>query len=447
MRKSIPFLLLLIFATFSGCLVIENPFTKIPPGIWRATLDLSGKQPLNDVQQTNVEDDDIQRNLSSISESTLPFTFEVKYLEDDPETFYIEIINGKERIRVDDISFGRTREKAIDTIRINFPHFDTYITGTFSERVINGYWVVNYKENYKIPFKAVFGENYRFTELTTQTKANLSGKWAATFGLSEDDPYPAIAEFSQNNNKLTGTFRTETGDYRFLEGTVQEDKFYLSCFDGAHAFLYTGKIVSRDSILGSFRSGNHYTSTWEAVKDENASLQHPDSLTFMNPGYDKFSFSFPDTEGNMVSLEDEQFEGKVKIIQIMGTWCPNCLDETTFLKEFLQTHRSKDLAVIGLAFERYDDEKKNAAIVKQYLKSQNIPYPILVAGNYNKKEAAKALPMLSDIVSYPTLIFLNKENEVVRIHTGFNGPATSGYEDFKDEFDSFVSSLTNSREL
>jgi thiol-disulfide isomerase/thioredoxin len=442
-------LIILVFslAATTGCLVIENQFAKIPPGTWRATLDLSGKQPMTSTQQANIDDEDIERNPNSISETILPFTMEVKYYEDKPDDFYIEIINGRERIRVDDITFGRTKERATDTLRINFPHFDTYITGTFSERVIKGYWVVNYKENYKIPFKAVFGENYRFTELSSAPKADLSGKWATIFGLSDKDPYPAIGEFSQNNNSLTGTFRTETGDYRFLEGTVQEDKFYLSCFDGAHAFLYNGKIISNDSIIGSFRSGNHYTTTWEAVKNEAAELQHPDSLTFMNPGYDKFSFTFPDTKGQMISLDDEAFQGKVKIIQILGTWCPNCLDETTFLKEYLKTHNNDKLAVIGLAFERYKDQEKNAAIVEQYIKTQQVPYPILLAGKYDKKEAAIALPMLSDIVSYPTMIFLNKDNEVIRIHTGFNGPATTEYEEFKQDFEKFVGSLTNSKEL
>ncbi|MCB0663151.1 MAG: redoxin family protein, partial [Saprospiraceae bacterium] len=347
----------------------------------------------------------------------------------------------------DDITFGRSKEKAIDSIRINFPHFDSYIIGNFQERIIKGFWVVNYKEDYKIPFKAKFGEDFRFTELNKAPRADLTGKWAATFGLSDSESYPAIGEFSQNNNKITGTFRTETGDYRFLEGTVLDNKFYLSCFDGAHAFLYSGKIINQDSIIGSFRSGNHYTSTWEAVRNPNATLQHPDSLTFMNPGYDAFSFTFPDVNGTMVSLSDEQFQGKAKIIQIMGTWCPNCLDETTFLKEYLKKHPDANLAVIALAFERYNEQEKNAKVVRDYIKSQQVPYPILLAGKSNKKDAAAALPMLSAIVSYPTMIFLNKDNEVIRIHTGFNGPATSKYPQFKEEFETFVGSLAKSREL
>jgi thiol-disulfide isomerase/thioredoxin len=428
-------------------LVIEHPFAKIPAGYWRATLDLSGNQEISGLQQTNVDDEDINRNLEAIKETELPFVMEVKYYEDKPDDFYIEIINGTERIRVDDIQFGRSKERAIDTVRIDFPHFDTYIIATFRERFLNGHWVVNYKENYKIPFKAKFGEDFRFTELNTEPKTDLTGKWAATFGLSDSEPYPAIGEFNQNNNNLTGTFLTETGDYRFLEGTVQEDKFFLSCFDGAHAFLYNGKILNKDSIIGSFRSGNHYISTWEAIRNNQASLQNPDSLTFMNPGFEKFDFKFEDSDGNMVSLSDPQFEGKAKIIQIMGSWCPNCLDETSFLKEYLKNNDTNQLAIIGLAFERYKDREKNKEIIARYKKEQNIPYPILLAGSYDKKAAAEALPMLSAIVSYPTMIFLNKDNEVVRIHTGFSGPATSVYPEFKRDFEQFTQRLMNEKDL
>ncbi|MDV7401472.1 hypothetical protein RZS08_59185, partial [Arthrospira platensis SPKY1] len=100
----------------------------------------------------------------------------------------------------------------------------------YENDVLGGEWVVNYKENYRIPFVAHFGQGYRFTQLRKTPDMDLSGKWEVNFGLDTDAPYPAVGEFRQEGNQLYGTFLTETGDYRFLEGTVQADKFYLSCF-------------------------------------------------------------------------------------------------------------------------------------------------------------------------------------------------------------------------
>lgn len=420
---------------FSACLVMENTFTKLPPGIWRATLQL---QPPDAPSAEKKEDVSI-KSFEETASTELPFLMEVKYTDDD--NFYIEIINGKERIRADEIKFGRDRSRAMDTIRIDFPLFDSYIRGRFQERVIRGEWVVNYKENYSIPFVAEYGRDFRFTNLKKPPTADLSGKWQATFGLDEEKPYAAVGEFTQNDNQLSGTFLTETGDYRYLDGTVQGDKFYLSCFDGSHAFLFEGKILAADSIVGTFKSGTHYKTTWEAMRNEKAKLADPDSLTFLKDGFEKIEFSFENTEGQMISLDAPQYSGKVKILQIMGTWCPNCLDETNFLLEYLKHDQGSQVAVIGLAFEKYKEKEKAMTALRTYKNRLGIDYELLLAGYANKKEAAEKLPMLNAISSYPTMIFVDKNDKVRRIHTGFSGPATSEFADFKNDFINFVGQL------
>ena len=107
----------------------------------------------------------------------LPFNFEVIY--DNDTSFHIEIINGQERITVpaEHISFGRNRQRAQDTIRIDFPVFDSYITGAFAGNIIQGQWVVKNRENYAIPFVAKQGKRYRFTPLRKTPTTDMSGKW------------------------------------------------------------------------------------------------------------------------------------------------------------------------------------------------------------------------------------------------------------------------------
>ncbi len=433
--RFLPLLLLL-----TGCFVIENQYEGIAPGPWRAELALVPKSKAAIKENPRKRDDNLERQMSEIIDGSLPFVFEAKKTADGKD--YIEIINGEERITVNEVSFGRDRSTGRDTLWIDFPLYDSYIQANIDEKLINGFWVVKTKDNYKIPFSAKFGQNHRFTRIDKTPGSDLSGKWEVTFGLEEDQPYPAIGEFVQKGNKLTGTFITETGDYRFLEGTVQENKFFLSTFDGAHAFLFSGKILPDNSLIGSFRSGSHYRTTWKAVKNLEATLTSPDSLTYLLPGYDAVEFSFPNTEGEMVSINDPIYNGKAKIVQIFGTWCPNCRDETEFLKDYLNKNPNEDLEVIALAFEKYKDPKKSIATISKYKNHFELPYEMLSAGYYNKKEAQKSLPMLNAIISYPTMIFLDKNNKVQKIHTGFSGPATSQFKAFKKDFDETIALIT-----
>lgn len=434
------FLFLPLFAVFfSSCFVMENSYSTIPPGIWRGTLELVPKEVVMS------EDDEPSKNLvdnqfEEVSEGELPFNFEVIYKNETE--FYIEIINGEERIRLDDISTFRDRATNNDTIIIQFPIYGTYIKAAYEDGLIEGkFYDPGRSATYAIPFRAKHGRAHRFTQLKKEPLLDVSGKWETTFSVDKTEPYPAIGEFKQEKNKLTGTFLTETGDYRFLEGTVQANKMYLSVFDGSHAFLFEAKLMEDSSLIGSFRSGNHYKTLWEAKRNPSFKLINPDSLTYLNEGYEAIDFTFENPDGKMISINDEQYQGKIKIIQIFGTWCPNCWDETNFLVDYLNKNPNKNLEVIALAFEKHKEKEKAMNAIQTYKEKLELPYEILYAGVSSKKEAEKSLPMLNHILSFPTMIFIDKQNKVRRIHTGFSGPATSVYEGFTKDFDDFVKEL------
>ena len=432
--------LLLVAVLLTTCTFVQERYPALPPGPYRGQLALEYNpvtpnpkgQPLPEKQ--NLEFDEV-------TEGQLPFTFDVIYETDT--TFRMELHNGAETIVVpaEHISSGRDQRAGRDTVRIDFPVYDTYISAYHEENVIEGVWVVNYRENYRIPFKADFGKNHRFTVLRKAPKEDISGTWAVTFGTETDDPYPGIAEFQQDGNHLTGTFRTETGDYRFLEGTVQADKVYLSVFDGSHAFLFEAKIRDDGSLTGTFRSGRHYITNWTATRDDEATLRSPDELTNMIEDV-PLSFSFPTVDGDTVSLEDATYQGRPKLIKIMGTWCPNCREQADFLKDYLANNDTGDLAVIALAFERYgtDDDRSRAAI-RRYEDNMNAPWPVLLAGPSDKAAAGRALPMLNKVISYPTLLFVDRDNKVRRIHTGYNGEATSKFAEWEESFAASVADL------
>ncbi len=423
----------------SSCLVMENQYATIPPGIWRATLELVPREIV--MSQDGEPYKDLKNNqFEEVSDGELPFNFEVIYKNETE--FYIEIHNGEERIRLDDITTFHSKVTGRDTIIIRFPVYGTYIEAAFEDGLIEGkFFDPARSTNYAIPFRAKHGKAHRFTQLKKEPLFDISGKWETTFGLDKEETYKAIGEFAQNNNELTGTFITETGDYRYMQGTVQANKMYLSVFDGSHAFLFEAKLMEDSSLFGSFRSGNHYKTLWEARKNSNFELANPDSLTFLNDGYETVDFTFENPDGKVISINDKKYQNKIKIVQIFGTWCPNCRDETNFLVNYLKENETEGLEVIALAFEKYKEKEKAMNAIKTYKEKFEIPYEILHAGISNKNEAAKSLPMLNHILSFPTMIFIDRQNNVRRIHTGFSGPATSYYEDFTKDFDLFVKEL------
>ncbi len=433
--------ILSLLLTLSSCLRFENTYSKIPPGPWRAILQLDPSTVTPNPKGEPLEDK-LNLSFDEVTNGELPFNFEVEYTDDT--TFQVVLLNGDERIVSRDISFGRSKSRAKDSIVINFPIYDTYIVGLYEEGIIEGEWVVNYREKYSIPFIARFGMDYRFTQIPKPAALDLTGTWEVTFGPGGDEsaPFAGIGEFVQEGNDLKGTFRTETGDYRYLHGVVSDDKAYLSVFDGAHAFLFEAKIdASAATMVGSFRSGKHYRTVWQASRNEEATLTSPYQLTNVLDAGQPIDFAFINPQGDSIRLSDPTFDGKAKLVQIFGTWCPNCRDETQFLKQYLAANDLPNLEVLCIGFLRYRKEEKSLAALERFKTQMDIPYPVLYGGYYDKAEASARLPMLNKIISYPTLLLIDGENRVRKVHTGFNGPATSKYEEFKQEFDESVQQL------
>jgi peroxiredoxin len=299
------------------------------------------------------------------------------------------------------------------------------------------------KESYDriVPFKA-FKDNKRF-KIVNDVKHNVSGNWETVFSKGLEGEYIAKGIFRQNGNNVTGTFRTTTGDYRYLEGIIEGDSLKLSTFDGAHAFLFVAKLTD-STMVGDFYSGNHWKEPFVAKLNNNYELPSAEKLTYLKDGYDTLEFTFPDENNNLISLNDKRFKNKVVVIQIMGTWCPNCLDESTFLSKYYNENKQKGVEVIALAFEVAKTKELAFKSVKRLKNKLNIAYPILLArtGSEDKKLAHEKLPMLNHIISFPTTIFVDKKGTVRKIHTGFNGPATGQlYADFKVEFKNYVEAL------
>ena len=370
-----------------------------------------------------------------VSESQfLPFNFTLS-LNDDGK-YIMEMRNGEEVIQVDEIKTDG------DSLYIRMPIFEGHLSGTFTEHGMQGNFIEEGKER-SVPFRASHGEKERF-KVDKDATVNISGIWETYFNVNTEGEYPAKGIFMQNGNKVKGTFRTKTGDYRYLDGVVTGDSLKLSAFDGSHVFLFMAQVT--DSTLdGTFYSGRHSVQEFLGARNEAFELPDVDSLTYLREGYDKFNFSFPDTSGKMVSLSDPQFKGKPVLVQIMGTWCTNCLDETRFYVDFLEKNPHMNVELVALAFEYAKTKEKAFEGITRLKDRTGVDYPILLAqyGTSNKQKANEKLPMLNHIISYPTTIYIDKNGRVKKIHTGFNGPATGEkYEQFKKQFAETLQELT-----
>lgn len=328
--------------------------------------------------------------------------------------------NGADTVFYNDI---RLKE---DSLIIGFDYYDSYLrskvnldgslSGKWSRRAPGG-------ERSILPLTAVKGESFRYPK-TSPEKYNFDGTWNATFS-DEDGTFPAQGTFvSQPGGKLFGTFRTETGDYRFLEGFYSDSSFTLSTFDGAHAFLFKAKLKPDGSLEGDFWSRDTYHATWSAEKGE-AELRNPLQISAEEAIGKPMEFAFPNIKGDTVRASDSQFQNKPMLVYLFGSWCPNCADETNMLREiYAEEYSDTDLEVVGLAYEFTGDFESDAKMVGRYKTRFNIPWTLLVAGVNDKNQAAETLPFLDTIVSYPTSIFVDRNHKINAIHVGFNGPAT-----------------------
>ena len=358
----------------------------------------------------------------------LPFFIEEENIKNEVMRYSVK--NGDEKIP---LNFKALKN---DTIQLSFKEMSSHLKIIYSDsNHFSGFWIDERKAS-KYPISGVRGAFKRFESTAVTSSKEIHRSYEIVFGRDKGT-WPAIGLFKQRGDVLTGTFLTETGDYRYLEGNVFGDQLYLSCFDGAHAFVFTAKIFG-DSLSGKFYSGPNYKTDWSGIKNDAAEIGDPNKLTYLvDKTYDLTEIKF---KSRIVGNQKIKFQNHaLTILQIMGSWCPNCLDETNYFKALHQKYEDKGLQIIALGFESQKTRRKRKKHLTRFKERANIPYPVYLAGNASKKEASKVFPMLNGISSFPTTLFVNKKGDIIHIHTGFYGPGTGIYYDrYKKETETII---------
>lgn len=364
----------------------------------------------------------------------LPFKLEVVHLG-DRDLLFIE--NGSERLAVEDVQVEG------HTLRARMPGYENILTAKIDGPQLRGEVLLVKRDgnNQVIPFSAQHGVEYRFFGHPSPGTGNVTGRWAVTFAEPGGKSSPGVAELHQENGIVTGTILTPTGDHRYLAGELHDGELRLSTFDGAHAYLYEARLDPSGTLGGTFWSGLASRQGFVAHRDEQANLDSAPA-TALRSDASRLEFTFPDLDGHMVSLADPRFAGKVVVITLAGSWCPNCHDEAAFLAPWYQRNRVRGLEVISLMFEHFGDFERAAAATRQFNEDFGIDYTTLIAGVSDKDDAAKKLPQLDAVYAFPTTIFVDRAGRVRYIHTGFAGPATGAhYRKLTQDFDSMLEQL------
>ncbi|HEV7358275.1 MAG TPA: TlpA disulfide reductase family protein [Steroidobacteraceae bacterium] len=350
----------------------------------------------------------------------LPFGLELAQKDSKPVGY---LINGEERLLLSEVKIAGSH------LEIRMPGYENVLKADAAGNQLLGeiFLVKPNEKNQHVPLRATLGDRYRFFKTPVSDNADVSGRWAVKFIDDSGVPEVALGEFSQSHDFVSGTILTTTGDHRYLAGQVKGDELYLSTFDGAHVFLYKAKITADGGLDGDWWSGLAFHEKWVGKRDAAAKLPDAYGVTAMRAGVKQFDFVFPDLDGKTVSSKDAQFRGKVLIVALAGSWCPNCHDEAAFLEPLYKEYRGKGLEIVSLQFEHFGDFPRAAEATKRFRQHYGIEYTTLIAGISDKDEAGKKLPMLQSFVAFPTTVFIDRKGNVRKIHTGYTGPATGDH--------------------
>ncbi len=387
-----PLALLTLLLLLASCATAPAP--ELRPGSWQAWLDSPGGE--------------------------LPFVLE---LRGEGASLEATLVNGEEHAPVSHAAL----DGSVLTLRID-PYGATVVATLSPDGSrLDGRWAKTAAAgaNSGLEFHASRDERPRFGEAAAadpETIARIDGRWSVKF---ESDDQPAVGIFRvAGDGTASGTFLTTTGDYRYLSGHVHGARLRLSTFDGAHAFLFDATLQDDGTLAGEFWSRDNWHENWSARKDQGAALPDAFELTRWVGGTELSDVVFPDLDGRPTSLDDPRFAGRARIVEIFGSWCPNCNDATRFLVELDRTYRDRGLSIVGLAFEMTGELERDTEQVRLYAEHHGADYPMLIGGVSDKQEASRSFPLLDRIRSFPTTIFMDADGRVRAVHQGYAGPAT-----------------------
>ena len=258
---------------------------------------------------------------------------------------------------------------------------------------------------------------------------NIAGVWTIPNESPKGEHAWRLIVQQQGAHASAAILRVD-GDTGALVGNFSDGKWILNHFDGARASVAEITPKEDGSLDVELRGFKNPPKHFNAVRSELAKSKglpeptDPEEHTRVKDANEPFQFSFLDLNGKLVSNTDPQFRGKVVIVNVTGSWCPNCHDEAPFLVELYRKYHAQGLEIVALDFEE-PEQRKDPTRLQAFIKKYGIEYNYLLAGE--PSELQTKLPQAVNLNSWPTTFFLDRDGKVRAIHAGFAAPASGEF--------------------
>ena len=343
----------------------------------------------------------------NVNGSDIPFRFE---LAGDGANVSGTFFNGDERYN--------STAGLLDhnTLELKWDYFASKLTATVSGDRLDGSYERG--RGRPIPFHAEKGA----AKPADPKAPSIDGLWILEDVKSSKGESAWNFIVKQNGGNAAASILRIDGDTGTLTGSYHDGKFVLSHFSGQRPARIevslnpdgTLKVVDGKNIMTGIRPAEAHAKSLPEPTD-------PLTHTGVKNASERFHFSFKDLNGNLVSDTDARFKDKVVLVDVMGSWCPNCHDETPFLTDLYRKYRSQGLEIVALSFEEAD-QLKDPARLRAFIKRYGIDYTVLLCGT--TEEAKEKLSQTQNWDSWPTTFFLGRDGRVRAVHAGFPSKAS-----------------------
>ncbi len=357
----------------------------------------------------------------------IPFRMEVSA---DGGTVKGNFFNGEERVPS---TGGQLQE---GSLRLKFDQYGSRLEANVAEGALEGRYV---RDGRSYQFRA-----HRVAATPPASAAgsvpNIDGLWEIPTKSSKGESAWRLI-VRQKGAEVSAAILRVDGDTGALTGEWRDGKFVLSHFSGARPNLLE-VTPAADGSLEIVQNGRTKLTALRPASARAQGLGEPTDPfhhTGLKDPSAPLAIAFPDLDGRTVSLSDARFRGKVVVLAISGSWCPNCHDEAPFLEELYRQYRAHGLEVVALSFEEAD-QLKTLARLRAFIKQYGIDYTVLVPGE--PAQLAEKLPQAENLNSWPTTFFIGRDGRVRGVHAGFAGRASGEfYTQTKREVTNLVESL------
>jgi len=346
------------------------------------------------------------------------------------------LFNGQDKVVASGASFQN------GSLVLNFDSYAAKLEAKLQDGALVGQYGPMLKKTY--PVTAHRHSSGQVESVIGAAPPSINGLWEVAVKSSKGEQAWRLIVQQKSASDVSAAILRVDGDTGALTGGYKGGKFVLSHFSGGRPALLI-LTPAADGTLAIDMTDLHGKSQLTATRPDVARAKglapptDPDHHTTVKDASQPFQFSFPDLNGKIVSNTDARFQGKVVLVNVTGSWCPNCHDEAPFLAELYRKYRSQGLEVVALSFEE-EDQLANPTRLRAFMKEYGIDYTVLLGGTPDERDAKLTQPV--NLNSWPTTFFLGRDGRVRFIHAGFPGPASGElYRQAAHEFYSQVESL------